>query len=114
MISVTSDMILGSVLFSLALGALAGVLHSLVHLVSGLLRTVLRRAVGDKLQLPLGGSLAGEIFDFILTLSVGISYILILYAHTDGVFYPTSLLALIVGFLVFRAVPRSLIGRRRR
>ena len=77
MISVTSDMILGSVLFSLALGALAGVLHSLVHLVSGLLRTVLRRAVGDKLHLPLDGSLAGEIFDFTLTLSVGISYILI-------------------------------------
>ena len=97
MISVTTDMILKSVLFSLLTGAIYGGIYSFLkadfQLFKGLLCRLFKRKNTREKR-----SVFGEIFDFFFALTVGATYLLILYSFTDGVFYPISLVALLLGF----------------
>lgn len=97
MISVTTDMILKSVLFSLLSGAIFGGIYSFLKANFQLFKSLLCRLFKRK-SITGKRSVFGEIFDFFFALTVGAIYILILYAFTDGVFYPISLVALFLGF----------------
>ena len=108
MISVTTDMILKSVLFSLLLGAVFGGIYSFFkanfQFFKGLFCRLFNRSnIIEK------RSVFGEIFDFFFALTVGAAYLLILYAFTDGVFYPISLVAMLLGFNLVARILTALL-----
>ena len=107
MISVTSDMIFKSVVFSLILGAVSGLIYSVWHVFSSFFMEVAFRLLKRQKRAP-RRSFLPNLFDFLFFLSVGIVYILILYAFTDGIFYLISLVSLLVGFGAVSSVVSSL------
>lgn len=107
MISVTFDMIFKSVVFSLLLGAVSGLIYSVLHVFSSFFTGVAFRLFKKKKR-TLRRSFLSNLFDFLFFLSVGTAYILVLYASTDGVFYLISLVSLSVGFGVVSSIVSSL------
>lgn len=100
MISVTSDMVLSAVVFSLLFGVLGGVTYSIAfHVISTIRRLLLKainlkKATSNRMKCSFA-----NVFDFLFAMLIGIGYYLILYVCTDGVFNLCSLLTLLVGFL---------------
>jgi hypothetical protein len=53
--------------------------------------------------------LHSDFFDFFFTLVIGVLYILVLYAFTDGVFFFCTALTLLLGFFSVRKILRFCI-----
>ena len=110
MISVTSDMIFRSVLYSLILGALSGLMYTLaVYVFRLLFRMLVRRDFCEINHMSI--RIFRNTADFIFSFSIGVLYLLVLYAFTDGVFNLVSLTALFVGFFSFRGTLRIFLNR---
>lgn len=97
MISVTTDMILRSVLFSLILGGIFGGIYTFLRLNVLLLKKLFSCLFKRNFVMKKRPFLP-EVFDFLFILTLGLAYVLLLYVFTDGVFYPVSLIALFLGF----------------
>ncbi len=99
-ISVTTDMIFRACLFSLLLGLIYGIVSVLFFRLLHLIEVLIFRLLKKDATPFLISDTARHVFSFLFTFCVGLSYILIIYAFTDGVFYFCTLLALLFGFLI--------------
>ena len=98
MISVTSSMIFGAIAASLVLGVISGVTYAFLLGIYAV-ATRLFAAILKREKEVQTNSAWRNIFDFFFTLTVGVVYVLILYAFTDGVFFILPLLALFLGVM---------------
>ena len=112
MISVSSDMIFRAVVFSLLLGLLNGSVYIIFRLISALFRSGIRHALKRDKSTKRAREYS-NIFDFVFTFSVGIEYILLIYAFTDGVIYFVSLLTLLMGFFASKTVLSKIFTRNK-
>lgn len=102
-------MILGAIVASLTVGILSGAVYAFftdgAMLLSRLFHRIFKRKSRGKKP-----TVISHAFDFFFTLTVGIVYVLILYAFTDGVFFFLPLCAIFLGILLGKRIIGALFG----
>ena len=113
MISVTTDMIFRAVVASSILGVISGIIHALLRAISSFFVALFLRLLKGKIKSFKQGVFS-NMFDFIFVFAVGVAYVLILYAFTDGVFYLITLAALFMSFFAVNSIVLSISKMRKR
>ena len=117
MISVTSDMIFRAVVSSSLLGAVSGIIRILIRMLSTLFLVVVTHLFKSKkktVERIYKHAVFSNVCDLAFVLAVGIAYILMLYAFTDGVFYLVTLVALLGSFMAVNTITLSISKIRKR
>ena len=117
MITVTSDMIFRAVVASSLLGVISGTIYALMRVFSSLFCAILSRIFKGKnesFKRICKHAVFANICDYVFVLVVGIAYILILYALTDGVFYLLTLVTLCGSFIAGNSTVLSISKIRKR
>ena len=110
MISVTSEMIFKSVIFSAVLGSISGLFHALLLLiVSCVLRLLHTEFPGKKICREKHGLLHHAV-DFLLIMTMVVIYLLGGYAFLDGAYEIYSLSAMMITYVLFNRFFSTVFG----
>lgn len=111
MISVSSLMTFGAIVLSAVLGISFGAFYSMIMLILGSVKRLSKRTASETEKAVKIISLTHNILDFLFVISLGIAYMLLSYACTDGDVSLYSLCSLLLGFFggkgLFQLIARS-------